>query len=267
MRIEDDALLLRRIPFRDASWIVSLLTRRHGMLSAMARDARRGPGEARAALTGFHSLLVEVRGRGEHAMGTLGHVEIVRVRHRLPFMPVAAAAAQVLGEAVYRFVLPGDVRQEATHGVLESALDALDAGREPLVVAGSGLGQLLWLFGYGWRVDLCIGCGGDTHLSYFSTRRGAAVCAACGAPYAGRLQGLNDAVRRTMARRDWPLGLERLSVHDLSIFYRMVVARLVLTGGRSLATDVPFRRLALVTPVAETSPMMKGMQNDRQSFA
>ncbi|MBF0295615.1 MAG: DNA repair protein RecO C-terminal domain-containing protein [Magnetococcales bacterium] len=245
MRIEDEALLLRRIPFRDASWVVVLLTRRNGTLTAAARDARRGRDEARAALTGFHSLRIDLRARGAQAMGSLHGVEIARARNRLPFLPVASAAAQLLGEAVYRYVPPGDAHQEEVHGVMEGALDALDAGGEPLPVAAVALGRLAWLFGYGWRVDACVGCGGkEGGNMYFSLARGLAICAVCGAPHTRRPRILPEAVRKAMAVPEWPVAVERLPAGDLEWFYRMMVARLTITGGRPLAADRVFRRLA-----------------------
>ncbi|MBF0182087.1 MAG: recombination protein O N-terminal domain-containing protein [Magnetococcales bacterium] len=245
MRIEDEALLLRRIPFRDASWVVVLLTRRNGTLTAAARDARRGRDEARAALSGFHSLRIDLRARGVQAMANLHRVEITRARHRLPFLPVASAAAQLLGEAVYRHVPPGDGRQEEVHGVLEGALDALDAGGEPLPVTAVALGRLAWRFGYGWRVDACAGCGGgEGQAMHFSLARGLAVCAGCAAPHARRPGVLPENVRRAMAVVEWPAAVERLPAGDIEWFYRMLVARLTVIGGRPLAADRVFRRLA-----------------------
>jgi len=37
--IRDDALLLRRIPYGDTSFIIHVLTREHGRISLMARAA------------------------------------------------------------------------------------------------------------------------------------------------------------------------------------------------------------------------------------
>lgn len=249
MRIEDNALLLRRTPFRDASWIVALLTPNHGTVSAAAKGVRSSRGGERAALNGFHTLNIEVRSRGPESMGTLSRVEIVRARNHLAFMPVAAGAALLLGEAVYRYVLPGDVQQAQTHALLEQALDALDQGMDPLAVVGGTFGHLLWLFGYGWRVNGCVGCGGREALQYFSIRRGATVCLKCGTPYGERLLVLNENLRQAMAQATWPPELRLLSPEDLSMLYQIGMARLVLTGGRTLSGDGSFRRLAGVRSV------------------
>ncbi|MEO5332892.1 MAG: DNA repair protein RecO [Magnetococcus sp. YQC-5] len=266
MRIEDDALALRRISFGDASWIVFLLTPHHGMVSAVARGVRRGRGEVRAALTGLHGLQVEIRARGSEAMGTLAHVEIVRARNRLPFMPIAVAGAQLIGEVVYRFVMPQDAQQGEVHWVLESALDALEAGLAPLVVVGGTIVHLLRLFGYGWRVESCVGCGKVASLSYFSIRRGGMVCAVCGGPYAHRLLVVGENLRQFMAGQAWPPESGRLSEVELSTLYQVGVASLELNGGRSLMADLPFRRLAGVVSGSGVLSLMKGTQNDRQGF-
>ncbi|MEO5346108.1 MAG: DNA repair protein RecO [Magnetococcus sp. YQC-9] len=247
MRISDRALALRRVPFRDASWIVTLLTPEHGVIAAMARDARSGGRDGmRAALTGFHGLEIETRSRGSEALGTLMRAEIILPRNRLPFLPEASAAGQLLIEAVHRFEMPNDARNGEIHYCLEGALNALEFGAEPLAVAAGSISRLLGLFGHGWRAGNCVGCGARTRLRFVSVKRGGAVCEACGAPYADRLPEAGGALLEAMADRSWPPRMSGLSRAELAVFYQLSMAALNRVGTRPMSADGMFRRLARV---------------------
>ncbi|MBF0270808.1 MAG: DNA repair protein RecO [Magnetococcales bacterium] len=244
MRIADKALALRRLPFRDSSWIVTLLMPGYGVMPAMARGARRGGRDgARGAFSGFHLLEVELRARGPEAMGSVSRVEILQARHHLPFMAAAAAAAQLLIEVVHRFGMPGDSGDGAVFDGLNSALDALEAGVDPLAVVAGSLGRLLGLFGHGWRAGDCVGCGRREDLRFFSVRRGGAVCGPCGSPHSHRLPEVSPAVFRAMNDRAWPPALAGLSRQELTLLYRLGMAGLTRIDPRSWAAEEPFRHL------------------------
>lgn len=72
--IRDDALLLRRIPYGDTSFIIHVLTREHGRISLMARAARRAKSPFRATLAPLCKLTISWR-PGRTGMGTLVDVE------------------------------------------------------------------------------------------------------------------------------------------------------------------------------------------------
>ncbi|HXH64131.1 MAG TPA: DNA repair protein RecO, partial [Mariprofundaceae bacterium] len=98
--IRDRALLLRRIPYGDSSLVIHLLTEHHGVLSLMARGARRAKSPLRAALEPLYALSVAWRA-GRTGMGTLTDIE----RHE-PLLPPALAGAGLqlvaLAAALYR---------------------------------------------------------------------------------------------------------------------------------------------------------------------
>ncbi|MBF0627898.1 MAG: DNA repair protein RecO [Magnetococcales bacterium] len=245
MRIEDRALALRRVAFRDTSWIVTLLTPGHGVVAAVARAARRGGRDgARGALSGFHRLEVEIRARAPDGLGTLTQVAIDRPRNGLPFRAAASAAGQLLIEAVLRGEMPADPGGGALFFCLDGALEALEAEVEPLRVVAGTVNRLVGLFGHGWRVGDCVGCGGRSGLQFFSVRRGGAVCGGCGAPYAGRLPRVSAGVLQAMADRSWPPELTALSRAEQVMLYQLGMAGLTRIVARSLSADLPFRRLA-----------------------
>ncbi|GAB0056062.1 DNA repair protein RecO [Candidatus Magnetaquicoccaceae bacterium FCR-1] len=247
MRISDRALALRRVPFRDDSWIVTLLTPNHGVVAAMARGARLGGRDGmRAALTGFHGLSIEIRARAPDALGSLVRAEIFEPRYRLPFLPEASSAGQLLLEAIHRLEMPYDARDGAIFHCVDGALAALESGADPLAVAAGSISRLLGLFGHGWRAGDCVGCGTRTRLRFVSVKRGGAVCEACGAPYADRLPRAGDAVLAAMADRSWPPRLSGLSHEEMFFFYQLGLEALNRIGPRPMSADASFRQLVRV---------------------
>ncbi|NGZ07517.1 MAG: DNA repair protein RecO [Magnetococcales bacterium] len=261
MRITDNGLVLRRVPWRDNSWITTLLTPHQGMITAMARAARRGDRDGtRGALSGFHRLDLEIRTRSLEVMGTLTRVEIVEARNRLPSMATAMAAAQLLMEAVLRGLLPGDPGDGEVFVVLDGALGALEAGIDPLTVAAGTIHRLLGQFGHGWRLHDCVGCGSCAELLFFSVRRGGVVCSLCGTPYARRLPTIAPRVRQALADRSWPPALAGLTRDDLQFCYLLGMAGITRILHRSLDADPWFRQLTGLTPT-------RSLHHDRQSTA
>ncbi len=251
IRIHDRAVVLRRTPFRETSLVVHFYTQRHGLLSALARGVRGGgkggrggrQGEQRAALAGFHTLVIDRQARSIDGLGTLTGVETVTTRHHLLNDAGALATAQLLQEVVFRFMAPGDPRPEIFER-LEWALDALESRQEPLAVTVFSLARLLRDLGYGWRVDRCAGCGGRDALSFFSVRRGQAVCEPCGRPYADRLDRLSENGRLAMERLEWWNGFGLLSRQEKITLYHLVITGLGRLDGRPLLSDRSFRRMA-----------------------
>jgi DNA repair protein RecO (recombination protein O) len=148
--LRDRALLLRRIPYGDSSLVIHLLTEHHGVLSLMARGARRAKSPFRATLEPLYELSVAWRS-GRSGMGTLTDAE-----RRTLLLPLAKAGAGLqlvaVASALYR---EGD-----PHGFAE-----LYRGLHMLATRpeDSGLAASAWqmLIESGWVGDLrhCWGCG------------------------------------------------------------------------------------------------------------
>ncbi|MEO5340146.1 MAG: DNA repair protein RecO [Magnetococcus sp. MYC-9] len=261
MRCLDEALVLRRTPFRDTSLLLHLFTRQSGLLAAVARGVRatrRGNGMLdRAALAGFHTVLMGRYARSSDSLCNLTSVEIKQARHRLWQQAAASLAAQVMQEILYRFMPP----QEPNPGVfelLECAWDQLDAGAEPLEVLALCQGRMMHALGYGWRTDGCAGCGGTTGLDYFSVKRGQVVCERCAAPYircttgraeqrTPRLFPLTPSLLTLLHHLPWHTALSRA---DTILLYRIGMACLVRLAGAPLLADAPFRRIAGLEPAS-----------------
>lgn len=247
MRLYDDALVLRRVPFRETSLIVHFFTRDHGLLSAMARGVRSSRRSSipidRAALASFHTVGMGRQARSLQGLGVLTSVEIKIPRHHLFHAALALLAAQVSQETLYRFMAPGEPRPEVFQ-LMEWAWNMLEGGEEALAVAAICQGRLLRALGYGWRTDSCAGCGTTERLTYFSSKRGQVVCAACAAPYTHRLFPLGAALFAAAQQLEWTDDFMLLSKTDKGILYAMAMATLDHFGGQSrpLLSDVAFRQ-------------------------
>lgn len=256
MRCSDDALVLRRTPFRETSLLLHFFTRHSGLLSAVARGVRATGRSAalvdRAALAGFHTLIIGRYARSAQALSTLTAVEIKHPRHRLMYKASALLAAQVIQETLYRFMAP-DEPNPAVFELLEWAWNQLDAESEPLTVMGICQGRLVRALGYGWRTDCCAGCGLTKRLHYFSAKRGQVVCDRCAAPYVQHITTmeatqvgpwlffLGDLLLNILQQLEWTPALDQLSPVDKAILYRISMASLVWLGRGPLLSDAPFR--------------------------
>ena len=254
MRLYDDALVLRRMPWRETSLIVHFFTRDHGLLSTMARGVRSSRRSTipldRAALAGFHTVGIGRQARSLQSLGILTSVEIKTPRHHLFHSALALLAAQVSQETLYRFMAPGDPRPEVFQ-LMEWAWNMLEGGEEALAVAAICQGRLLRALGYGWRTDCCVGCGTTERLRYFSSKRGQVVCAPCAAPYAHRLFPLGTSLFAAAQQLEWTDDFIQLSKTDKGMLYRMAMATLERFSGQSrpLLSDVSFQQRVL-RPVA-----------------
>ncbi|MEO5348295.1 MAG: DNA repair protein RecO [Magnetococcus sp. YQC-3] len=258
MRCSDDALVLRRTPFRETSLLLHLFTRQEGVLTAIARGVRAtgrsAPGMERAALASFHTLFVTRHARSAQALSTLTGVEIRHPRHGLLHRAAALLAAQLMQEICYRFLPPQEASPDL-FALLEWAWDRLDEEADPLSVLGIFLGRMLRGLGYGWRSDCCAGCGRREALRYFSVKQGQVVCAPCAAPYAGpgarallphpaqTLFFLGDSLYAVVQQLEWTTDFISLPPEEKAVLYRIGMASLLRLGKAALLADPPFRQM------------------------
>ncbi|MBF0368517.1 MAG: DNA repair protein RecO [Magnetococcales bacterium] len=241
MRIRDEALVLRRIPFRNTSLVVHFLTRERGFLAALAKGVRKSRRGERAALAGFHTVEVLCQGRASGGLVTLTGVEIHTSRHHIQTDAKGLAAAQLLLEIAYRHCPPGEP-QPVFFAELTEGLDLMDAGGDPLTVTVALQGRMLRQLGYGWQLDRCAGCGGEGDFAWFSPKSCRAVCRGCGEPWADRLLPLGEGLKNAMEQLAWPPDFNLLSPADGALLYHLENICLTRHGGEALKSDPSFRR-------------------------
>ncbi len=214
--IQTEAIVLHAFDYRETSRIVRLATRDLGVVSAVARGAKRPKsrfGQGLDLFTGGVAHLIVHPSGDLHALTAF---DTPRARPGLAASLRRFGAAAALGELCLRF---GAEAPAAAHDELERGLDALalaDDPTAPLVALGSAW-RIIAELGFGPSLDECAIChralppGTDVH---FAHRAGGAVCATCRPTVLGA-RALPAAARETLRR--WFDGDEVVDVDTPSV--------------------------------------------------
>lgn len=199
----DEAVVLRTYQLGEADRIISLFTRTHGKVRAVAKGVRRTSSKFGARLEPFSHIDVQLA----EGRGSLDVVTQVETLHAglLGMDYDRFTAAEVLVEAADRLVAEDRVPSLGQYRLLLGALLALaDPGRSAAAIVDSYL--LRSLAAAGWAVTLgeCSGCGvvGESSL-WFSPQGGGTVCARCRPPSSARVD--EEALRHlgALMSGDW----------------------------------------------------------------
>jgi len=197
---DSDALVLRRVEYGEADLILTLFTRDHGRVSALARGARKSQRRFAGAFEPFFTIRVRWHERPGTELLTLVHAELARTRiallSDLNRMDLAGRAL-----AWIRAAAPARSAEPEVFDRMERLLDTLsDPNRGPpeLELAQTGI----WLLGaLGWGLDFerCVRCGTPcpaARSASLDVEAGGLICSACG----GARLRLNAEQRRRFAR-------------------------------------------------------------------
>lgn len=153
--IEDEALLARRIAWRESSWVVHLFTRAHGRIALVAKGARRLKSPLRGRLEPLHRLVVRWR-PGRIGMGVLTAAErrdpLLSETRWPEGLALTAAAALLFPEGT----------QEGFAALCEALAACEQAHAQSAYVAG--LWALCQKAGIAGAPDACWRCGAREHL-------------------------------------------------------------------------------------------------------
>ncbi|HEY0971411.1 MAG TPA: DNA repair protein RecO, partial [Gemmatimonadales bacterium] len=161
MLLATDAVVLHVFDYLESSRIIRLATREAGVVSVIARGARRPRSRFGSALDLFTGGAAQLAVKSGREMQTLTGWEAVRVRHRLGESLERFTAASALAELALRF--SGDVPNPDAYDALVSALDAV-AGAAPADAAAyavAGAWRLVAELGFAPALDECASCHAD----------------------------------------------------------------------------------------------------------
>jgi len=179
------ALLVRRVPYADSDLVVGLYTEELGLVSVLARSARRST-KRFGTLEPLHLLCVTVELSAARELGTLVEASVERARIELT---TSLDAMQAAGQALrwLRRTAPAHVAEPRLWLEINALLDALAAApSRNTVQATLGAGGLRMLEAAGWGIELgrCVRCdrpvpdGASVHIDVAA---GGVVCRRCGA--------------------------------------------------------------------------------------
>ncbi|MDA1081266.1 MAG: DNA repair protein RecO [Gemmatimonadetes bacterium] len=178
--IATDALVLHLFDYRETSRIVRLVTRDAGVVSVVARGARRPRNQFGAALDLFASGVAHIRMHPTRDLHALNGFEAAGSRPELGESLDRFAAASVISELCLRFG-----RESETGSLYATAIESLDAvvmaAPDRAVAAGlASAWRLVAEFGFAPALDQCAVCHGALAGEVmFHHRAGGALCESC----------------------------------------------------------------------------------------
>lgn len=185
-RLETPALLVARHPVGEADLVVRFFTQSIGMVSAMARNARRSS-KRFGALEPMHLLRVRIDCSPVRELGTLTEARLERPRlgltARLAPMQAAGRALRWLRRAAPIRAAEPELWAEV-NGLLDR-LDAPEADGERASEAALAVSGLRILGATGWGLELraCVRCGKacpERSRAILDVAAGGIVCRDCG---------------------------------------------------------------------------------------
>lgn len=182
----DRALVLRRHPYSESSLVVSVLTRRAGLVRLLARGAYRPRSRFYAVLDYFDELELEWAPPKRGELGTLKSGDVVRRRRSLTRDLRRYRAANSALELTTLGCRPGHP-ETRLFDLLSATLDRLDAGEAPGATLARFELDFLRTHGLTPALERCAACGGAAPGSGrpprvgFSAGAGGRLCARCAA--------------------------------------------------------------------------------------
>ena len=241
------AIVLHAFDYRETSRIVRLITREMGIVSVIARGARRPRSKFGAALDLFASgeaQLTTMMGRDLH---TLTAFEATRARPALAESLDRFAAASALAELLLRFA-----PEQEDPALLDTVTDALDAlctappgAADPVALGGAWC--LVAELGFAPSLDACVSCHAaiDPAIAVpFQHRAGGALCPSCArqAPGSRALPPeARDAIRGWLGRQGAP-PLDAATVRAHQRLLREFLEEHLTDGGRPLRALLAWER-------------------------
>jgi DNA repair protein RecO (recombination protein O) len=187
----DEGVVLKTIKLGEADRIVTLFTRGHGKVRAVAKGIRKTKSRFGARLEPFtHVELLIYRGRNLDVITQADIVDSFRaMRSGLAGLTAAAALAETVDK-----LTPDRERALSTYTLLLGGLQALTAAG-PGSVVPAFLVKLLSLSGYHPQLGVCAGCGASEEMRFFSPVMGGAICDVCRVEERGALHVPADRLR------------------------------------------------------------------------
>lgn len=206
--IQTEAIVLHAFDYRETSRIVRLATREAGVVSVMARGARRPKSKYGLGLDLFTGGVAQLALHATRDLHTLTAFEATRARPGLAASLDRFGAAAALAELCLRFA-PEDTGG-AIHAALSAGLDALETAAEEAVGARTIAAgwHLVGALGIAPTLESCAACHRELdpdEAVRFAHRAGGALCRPCAALAPGA-RTLPSEARRALAT--WAAGGE-----------------------------------------------------------
>ncbi len=195
--------MLRTHQLGEADRIITLLTREHGKVRAVAKGVRRATSKFGSRVEPFHHVDVQLA-VGKGSLDVVAQVESLHAS-RLAEDYHAFTAAEVLVETADRLVAEEHSPALQQYRLLLGALLALQRGElEASLVVNSYLVRALAVAGYAVSTKHCAGCGSHD-VRWFSPQGGGGVCPTCRTSGSAQLGPAEREHVGALLAGDWPV--------------------------------------------------------------
>jgi DNA repair protein RecO (recombination protein O) len=197
----DEAVVLRTHKLGEADRIVTMLSRQHGQIRAVAKGVRRTASKFGSRLEPFMAVDVQLfEGR---TLDTVSQVETIGAYGREIMADYASyTAAHAMVEAAERLTAEEGSTQQ--YLLLLGGLRSLSrAEHDPSLTLDSYLLRALSLSGWAPNFENCVGCGAPGPHGAFVMAIGGVVCASCKPPGAASLDPESVALLGALLAGDW----------------------------------------------------------------
>jgi DNA repair protein RecO (recombination protein O) len=248
------AIVLKRISFSETDRILTLFTREHGKLGAIAKGARRGTSRLAAATEPFAFTRVLLAVGQNLDVLTQGEVQAAfpEIRADLTRISYASYFTELVSAAVEERQPQPDL-----FDLLLSALYILSRTEQPDLTARMFELQALRLIGYLPSLRQCVRCEGTLQAPGlgFSASRGGALCARCSAetPAVAPMSGAALELMRRLLDAE-PTTLARLRLTEAQ---RSELAGLLVPYVRQ-RVEAPLRSLGFIEELRVAPPESVG---------
>lgn len=172
----DEGVVLRTVKLGEADRIITVLTREHGKVRAVAKGVRRTKSHFGGRLEPFMRVDVLIaQGRSLDVISQADSIAAYAANICVDYE--SYAAANVIVETVDHVVSSEREPATAQYALLVAALHALSQHSHPSQMIGeSYVMRSLALAGWTPRLDSCVVCGRRDELAFLSVRSGGVMC-------------------------------------------------------------------------------------------
>jgi DNA repair protein RecO (recombination protein O) len=232
----DEGVVLRTQKLGEADRIITLLTREHGRVRAVAKGVRRTSSRFGARLEPFSH--VDVQLAEARTLDVVTQVETLRSYARPMGADYAAyTAGTVMLETAERLVSEEGQPALQQYLLLVGALRAIcETGRPPAQVLDSFLLRSLAVAGYAPSFDGCARCGVEGPHVAFNPSAGGMLCSGCRLPGSARPAGETVAALGALLAGEWDVvrATEERHLREASTLVAAYLAWHLERGLRSL---------------------------------
>lgn len=201
----DEAVVLRNQRLGEADRIITVLTRTHGRLRAVAKGVRKTSSRIGARVEPFAHVEIQLaNGRSLEVLTQVQTISLFRDAIALDYDRYTAGSAML--ETAERLTAEEGEPAPAQYSLLVGALRALAArDREARLVLDSYLLRALSVAGYAPSFDECALCGEPGPHRWFAVAGGGMVCGDCRPAAAAAPSAPAVALLAALLAGDWPV--------------------------------------------------------------